>query len=217
MKFRPGAACLLALPLLAAEPASSANAADEHAHHHAVAPAAATDEHAQHMAMMAAPTVQVSRHQYEVPAASLVDNHGKAVDLRALLAGNRPVILNFIYTSCTTICPVMTASLLQLQRSMAKQSSGARPLYVSLSVDPDFDSPKVLQDYAGRFGAEWTFLTGPHDVVLDVLRNFDAWRGTKANHAAVTLMRPAGSQEWTRVEGLASANDLATIWSDIAR
>ena len=90
------------------------------------------------------------------------------------------------------------------------------PLFVSISVDPDFDSPAILKSYAARFGADWTFLTGSRNDVLGVLGGFDAWRGSKANHAAITLMRGAKATEWTRVEGLASAQQLASTWSDVA-
>jgi protein SCO1 len=174
---------------------------------------AASDEHAHHHEMMAAPSVQISKHAYQMPGTPLTDEKGVSVNLRDLMA-NRPVVVNFIYTSCTTICPVMTASLLQLQRQLA--GSRNMPLFVSISVDPDFDSPAILKSYAARFGADWTFLTGSRADVLSVLGGFDAWRGSKANHAAVTLMRGANAAEWTRVEGLASAQQLASIWSDVA-
>lgn len=188
------AATLACQAALAAEPAHQ----DEHAHHHQ---------------MLAAPSAQVSMRHYQVPSAKLRDELGRSVDLQALLAGDRPVIVNFIYTSCTTICPVMTATLLQLQRELA--GSKTSPLYVSISVDPEFDSPAVLKNYAARFGADWKFLTGERNVVLGVLQNFDAWRGNKANHAAITLMRAGNSPHWTRVEGLASARELAAAWRGI--
>ena len=184
------------LPLL---PAATGLAADEHAHHHD---------------MMAAPSVQISKHSYQLPDAPLTDETGGRTSLKELLATERPVVMNFIYTSCTTICPVMTATLVQMQRQMA--GSKQMPLFVSISVDPDFDSPAILKSYAARSGADWTFLTGSRNDVLTVLGGFDAWRGSKANHAAITLMRGAHSKEWTRIEGLASAQQLVSIWSDVA-
>jgi protein SCO1 len=205
------AACLLSVDVLLA-----AETAAEHTHHHHAAAdtgATAVDAHANHRAMMESPGVAVSQHRYELPAVALRNEQNEAVDLRQLLESDRPVIVNFIYTSCTTICPVMTASLLQLQRDLANRQP--RPLYVSISVDPDFDSPAVLKSYANRFGADWTFLTGGRELVLGVLKNFDAWRGNKTNHAAITLMRSGKSAQWTRVEGLASANELAAIWRRI--
>ncbi len=171
---------------------------------------AVTDEHAAHRGMMAAPTYRVSDAEYTVPDIVLTDERGEPVALRALLGGDRPIAINFIYTSCTTICPVMTATMLQLQRVLVQEP--ARPMFVSISIDPDYDTATMLRAYAGRFGADWTFLTGERAEVLEVLQAFSAWRGNKTNHAAITLFRSAGAEHWTRVEGLASASQLAEIW-----
>jgi len=171
------------------------------------------DEHAAHRAMMAAPSYQVTETQYVVPDVVLKDEHGRSVRLQQLLSGDRPVAVNFIFTSCTTICPVMTATMLQLQRELGDED--VKPLFVSISIDPDFDTVATLGDYARRFGADWTFLTGNQADVLEVLQSFSAWRGSKNNHAAITLFRAAdGAETWTRIEGLASAKTLAQIWKN---
>jgi protein SCO1/2 len=169
------------------------------------------DPHAAHRAMMQAPSFSVTEADYAVPDVRLLDQSGHAVALRELLAGDRSVVVNFIFTSCTTICPVMTATMLQMQRELA--GHGPMPQFVSISIDPDYDSAAILDAYARRFGADWTFLTGERSDVLGVLQAFSAWRGSKSNHAAVTLFKPAGAQQWTRVEGLASAKDLAAVWN----
>jgi protein SCO1/2 len=169
------------------------------------------DPHAAHRAMMEAPSFSVAEADYAVPDKRLLDQAGRAVELRELLAGDRPVIVNFIFTSCTTICPVMTATMLQMQREL--DGHGPAPLFVSISIDPDYDSASTLDAYAKRFGADWTFLTGDRTDVLEVLQAFSAWRGNKSNHAAITLLRPAGAGHWTRIEGLASAKELVAVWN----
>jgi protein SCO1/2 len=179
-------------------------------------PAQEIDEHAQHRAAAAAAAaaqIQISTHTYPIPDVVLRDSDGKPVALRTLLAPPTPIVMNFIYTSCTTICPVMTASLLQLQGRLSK--TAARPRYVSISIDPDFDTSKILKNYARRFGADWLFLTGSRAEVLQVLKSFESWRGSKANHAAITLMRPGQAAQWTRIEGLASAQKLETVWRQL--
>lgn len=175
-------------------------------------PAQEVDEHAQHRASVnaAAAQIAVSQHTYPVPDVVLRDADGQPVALQSLLAPPAPVVMNFIYTSCTTICPVMTASLLQLQGRLA--NAAIKPRYVSISIDPDFDSSRILKAYANRYGADWLFLTGSRADVLRVLSSFESWRGSKANHAAVTLMRPGKAVQWTRIEGLASAQKLETVW-----
>ena len=170
-----------------------------------------TDAHAAHRAMLQSPAYQIIDANYEIPDITLQDQHGHAVALRQLLSGGRSVAVNFIYTSCTTVCPVMTATMLQMQRKL--NDTAAKPLFISISIDPDFDTAAKLGAYADRFGADWTFLTGERGDVLDALRAFSAWRGNKSNHAAVTLLRPAGAKRWTRVEGLASAAELVDVWN----
>jgi len=176
---------------------------------------ATDDPHAAHRAMMAQASngsLRIDHAAYEIPDVVLHDEQGRPVKVRELLSGDRPVAVNFIFTSCTTICPVMTATFLQLQHELADQPN--KPLFVSISIDPDFDTSSTLNAYAKRFGADWTFLTGDRADVLSVLQSFAAWRGSKTNHAAITLFRGAQGGHWIRVEGLASAQQLAEVWRD---
>jgi protein SCO1/2 len=199
--------------LLMAFSMTVALAQEEH-HHGAPSASASVDEHAAHHAMLAAPTTRISRHEYSIPDVALRDQSGAVVPLQDLLAIDRPLALNFVYTTCTTICPVLTALMKQLQGDLAGEAEP--PVFVSISIDPTYDSPEVLREYADRFGANWTFLTGSSSDVVRVLQAFDAYRGSKVNHFALTLLRPSGTRNWTRVEGMTSAQDLARIWNDTA-
>lgn len=171
------------------------------------------DLHAHHRQAMHSHNVTVNRTTYAIPDVALQNEQGQRVSMREFLSGDRPLAINFIFTSCTTICPVMTATMLQLQKELGDDM--AQPLYVSISIDPDFDTAQVMKSYAARYGADWTFLTGSHDEVMQVLQSFDAYRGSKINHFALTLMRAENDNEWTRVEGLTSAKELARIWRHI--
>jgi protein SCO1/2 len=104
--------------------------------------------------------------------------------------------------------------MLQLQKHLDVET--IRPNFVSISIDPDYDTAVVMKDYAERFGANWTFLTGSPDEVLTALRAFDAYRGNKVNHFALTLMHAPDENNWTRIEGLTSAEDLARLWRETA-
>jgi len=184
-----GLAALVALPAIAAEHTA--------------------DEHAAHRAAMVAPRYQVTSGSYEVPDVQLLDALDNPVNLRALLATEQPIALNFIFTTCTTICPVMSATFVQMQRELGARAADVR--LVSISIDPEYDRPRVLRDYAERFGAgpNWTFLTGDGDDVANVLRSFGAYTGSKMNHRAVTLLRRPGSDVWVRIDGLTSGASLA--------
>lgn len=177
-----------------------------------LATAESTDPHAAHRRMMAAHDVQVNHQVYQVPDIDLVDSSGKPAKLRDLLADDKPVAVNFIFTTCTTICPVMTATMLQLEKNL--ENDEIKPNYISISIDPDYDSAQIMKEYAESYGADWTFLTGSPRDVISTLQAFDAYRGNKVNHFALTLFRAANEPEWTRVEGLTSARELARIWRD---
>jgi protein SCO1/2 len=80
---------------------------------------------------------------------------------RADLAG-KIWVSNFIFTRCPGPCPMMTERLAELQRALANGGDNDVRL-VSVTVDPEFDQPEVLANYAARFGADparWSFLTG---------------------------------------------------------
>jgi protein SCO1/2 len=87
---------------------------------------------------------------------------------------------------------------------------------VSISIDPEHDTPEALSAYAGRFGAgpQWEFLTGSLDDSIAVQRAFDADRGDKMNHAPMTLFRATPESQWVRYEGFATAADLAKEYRD---
>jgi len=155
----------------------------------------------------APPGLAVTTAPYAVPDVTLLDASGRAVSLPTLLASEEPVALNFIFTTCTTICPVMTATFAQMKRQLGDDAGRVR--LVSISIDPEQDRPEVLRRYAERFGAGWTFLTGDGRDVERVLRAFGAYGGSKMNHRPLTLLKDPRQADWVRLEGLASGDALA--------
>jgi protein SCO1/2 len=164
---------------------------------------------AAHHEMMKKTDLTISKQSYAVPAVMLSDSTGKQVALQSLLDGDQPVAVNFIFTTCTTICPIMTATFAQMRRELGAEAD--RIQLVSITIDPEHDTPAVLSEYAKRFNATptWHFLTGKPKDIEQVLRTFDAWTGTKTNHRPITLMRSKGDSKWVRLEGLASGTALA--------
>jgi len=127
-----------------------------------------------------------------------------------LLATDSPVALDFIFTSCPTICPVMTASFARMYRELGAHGDGLR--MVSISIDPEYDTPRVLRRYAASHGAGsgWSFLTGNVDDVVRVQRAFGVYAGRKMNHRPVVLLKGPGTARWVRITGLASGSELAS-------
>lgn len=170
----------------------------------AMAPDHGADHH--HHPMPAG--VQRSEASYPIPDVTLLDQSGRQVDLRQLLAADKPVLVNFVYTTCTAICPVMTATFAQVQQRLGADAE--KVMMVSFSIDPEQDTPAALAVYAQRFhaGPQWLFLTGSLEDSIAVQKAFDAYRGDKMNHVPLTFLRAARDGQWVRVDGFASADDL---------
>jgi protein SCO1/2 len=148
------------------------------------------------------------RASYLIPDVSLVDRNGATQSLGNVLDDARPVMLNFIFTTCGAICPIMSATFAKVQAALGSEGNGLH--MVSISIDPEYDTPEVLKAYAKRFGAgdRWQMLTGSLDDSIRVQRAFDVYRGNKMNHVPLTFLHAKPGQSWLRLEGFASAADL---------
>ena len=166
------------------------------------------DEHAQHRAMMNQDGYQRKQASYQTPDVMLIDQSGKKVSLIELLGGDDPLMLNFIFTTCTTICPVLSATFSQAQQEYGSELADVR--MISISIDPEHDTPDRLKEYAQRYNAldGWTFLTGDLKTVMQVQRAFDAYRGDKMSHVPLTFLRISAGESWVRLEGFPGAKDL---------
>ncbi len=124
---------------------------------------------------------------YSIPDVELIDQMGASVSLRSLLEVEHPVALNFIFTTCTTICPVMTATFAQMRHELGDAGNELR--LVSISIDPEYDRPDKLKAYSEQFraGEGWDFLTGDSADIVLVLKSFDSYAGSKMNHQPITL------------------------------
>jgi protein SCO1 len=150
-----------------------------------------------------------SLRSYAIPEVVLTDADARPVPLRELLASNDPVMLNFIFTSCTTICPVLTKVFSDVPPLLGAEAERLR--MVSISIDPENDTPAKLKAYARKFeaGERWSFLTGRVQDVIAVQRAFDTYGGDKMSHEPLTLLRSAPGKPWLRIDGFAKPDDLA--------
>ena len=156
----------------------------------------------------AAATVSRSTVTYETPAVTLVREDGKSVSLPHELDDGRPVLLNFIFTTCSSICPLTSRTLEEFQHKLG--SEAARVHLMSISIDPEQDTPARLSEYARKFhaGPEWQYYTGTVVASLAAQRAFDVYRGEKMSHTPVTLMRAAPGEPWLRIEGFVTPEEL---------
>jgi protein SCO1/2 len=153
---------------------------------------------------------QRSLGQYTLPDVVLLDTDARPVRLRDALAGNEPVMLNFIFTTCSTVCPIMVRVFAELPSRLGPAASQLR--LVSITIDPEFDTPAKLKGYAQNFAPNprWQLLTGRAQDIVTVQRAFNSWRGDKMGHEPLTLIRHAPGQPWVRLDGFATPDELAS-------
>lgn len=150
----------------------------------------------------------------QLPELSLRAADGTSAALQRVLDERQGVLLNFVFTSCTTVCPPMAQVFAATQERLGARVADVR--LVSVSIDPEHDTPRRLQAYGARFGAgpQWTFLTGTVSAVERVQRAFQVWQPDKMGHGPVTFWKPPGSMTWWRLDGLATSEQLARLVTD---
>ncbi|TVP80973.1 MAG: SCO family protein [Puniceicoccaceae bacterium] len=141
-----------------------------------------------------------------IPNFAMIDHRGEFLQIRQLQG--KPFVLNFIFTRCTvpTMCPASTERMANLQK-YARESGLEDLQFVTITFDPEFDSPGILNQYAdgyGMVGDNFHLLTGDRSVVDDLLRQFGILTmeedGT-INHTMATLLVDANGRVAFRKEG----------------
>jgi protein SCO1/2 len=114
------------------------------------------------------------------PDFSLTSQDGAAVSLADYRG--RVVVVTFIFTTCMDTCPLLTAKMAGVQNDLGDKF-GTKIAFVSITVDPEHDTPAVLKDYAETFGADlkgWAFLTGEPAAIDAVGNRYGIYAGTNA-------------------------------------
>jgi protein SCO1/2 len=152
--------------------------------------------------------VMIANRAYQVPQVRLVRDDGRSVSLTQEMNDGRPVVLNFIFTSCSSVCPLMSQIFAQFQQKLGADRDKVH--LMSISIDPEEDTPARLREYARKFhaGPEWQHYTGTVQASLAAQQAFGVYRGDKMSHAVVTLLRAAPGQAWRRIEGLVTPEQL---------
>lgn len=203
--------------------ANNASAQDAHSSHGKHHEHGAADDPADHDGHDHAPPAtsanyQVTQAAYAIPAVELTTQYGERVRLDRLLAEDRPMLVQFIFTSCTTICPVMGAVFGGAQADIAAVAPNFR--MVSISIDPEYDTPERLREFAVKQNAnpDWVMLTGSKEAIFDATRAFDAlYQGdNKMYHQPYTFIRWRKEGKWVRIRGLLSVADLVKEFSSAA-
>jgi protein SCO1/2 len=135
------------------------------------------------------------------PATILIDSAGKPFDLAS--RRGKVVLVSFVYTTCTGVCPGTTQALARIQETLQEAKVWATSVeFVSITLDPARDTPEILHRYARLFRADptaWHFLTGSQDQVESVIAAWGMWvksvpSGALDHPSRIFLLDPRGRQ-----------------------
>ena len=153
-------------------------------------------------------TAAATLFQMQIPQVNLVNQDGMPVRFDSDVIGNRLAVINTVFTTCTTVCPVAGANFGFLARKLGDRL-GRDVILVSISIDPMNDTPDRLKIWSAKFyeGGGWTLLTGKKPEVDSLLKALGLFSPERQDHTSTVLIGnyKAG---WTRANSLASPNKL---------
>lgn len=157
------------------------------------------------------------RLQAPWPDVPLVDQDGRAVHFYSDLVRGKRVAINFVFTTCTTICPPMGANFQQLQTLLGPRA-GADVRLLSVSIDPLTDTPERLKAWGAKFhaGPGWTLLTGRKEEVDRLLKAMGVFTSDPGSHAPLLLLGDDAAGRWTRAYGLAPPAKIVQLLDGLA-
>ena len=147
----------------------------------------------------------------------LIDQDGRELMFVKDVIGDNIVVMDFVYTTCTTICPVLSALFTQVQGKLGDEVVGSEVRLVSMSVDPIRDTPQRLKAYSAkhRAGEGWLWLTGPKPAVDDVLTGLGAYTSNFEDHPSMVLIGDGRTGEWKRLFGFPNPDRIVQIVNDL--
>ena len=147
-----------------------------------------------------------------VPDIELLDQNGRKIHFYSDLVKGQTVVINFIFTTCTTICPPLGATFARVQKELGDKV-GRDVRFISISVDPATDTPERLKAWGAKFhaGDGWTLLTGNKPQVDELLRALGAFSARREDHSPTVLIGNDAHGAWARTYGLANTSQLVQI------
>ena len=147
-----------------------------------------------------------------IPDATVYDQDGNKLKFYTDLVKGKTVAINFIFTTCTAICPSLTATFRRVQQQLGDRV-GHDVHLISVSVDPTTDVPERLKEYAAKFkaGPGWTFVTGDKGEIDSVLLALGTAVANKNDHTPMVLIGNESAGNWSRAYGLSPPTRLVDL------
>jgi cytochrome oxidase Cu insertion factor (SCO1/SenC/PrrC family) len=154
----------------------------------------------------------VETSKMDIPDVELLDQNGRKIHFYSDLVKGHTVAINFIFTTCTTICPPLGATFARVQKELGDRV-GQDVRLISITVDPATDTPERLKAWGAKFhaGDGWTFVTGDKPQVDELLRALGASSARREDHTPTVLIGNDTTGTWTRTYGLAQVSQLVQI------
>lgn len=151
-----------------------------------------------------------------IPDVVVLDQDGRPVRFYSDLIKGKTVAINFIFTTCTTICPPLAATFARVQREMGDQV-GRDVHFISISVDPVTDTPERLKAWGAKFkaGAGWTFVTGDKQEMDKLLKALGASVSRREDHSPTVIVGNDIKGVWTRTYGLAKTSQMVGLIQNV--
>jgi protein SCO1/2 len=155
--------------------------------------------------------VQIELHDLE-----LLTQDGRRVRFKSDVIGDRLVAITFIYTTCTTICPIFSSIFGQLQNLLGERM-GREVVMISLSLNPTTDIPARMKREAQKHGARpgWFYLTGEKQNVVQVLKGLDAYFPDFEQHPPMALVGDGRTGMWRRFNGFPRPEELLALMDEL--
>ena len=162
-------------------------------------------------------TTTVAPNTLKIPDTTVVDQNGRKLNFYTDLVKGKTVAINFVFTTCTTICPPLTATFRRVQQELGERVGRDIEL-ISVSVDPTTDVPERLKEFSAKFKAQpgWTFVTGSKPEVDGLLKALGSAVADKNDHTPMVLIGNDAAGYWTRTYGLAPASTLVKVINEAA-
>jgi protein SCO1/2 len=179
------------------------------------APAEVANPHAGHGAMHDG--TQESAAQKYFTDVELLDQDGRKLHFYSDVLKGKTVIVNAFFTTCTSVCPPMNRNMEKIQEALGDRV-GKDVFLVSISVDPEIDTPAVIKEYSKKFHAKpgWMFLTGKKENVDWALYKVGQYVEDKQDHTTVIIIGNEATGLWKKALGMAKPAELIQIVESVA-
>jgi protein SCO1 len=146
----------------------------------------------------------------------LINQDGQKVRFYSDLLKNKVVIINSFFTTCTSVCPPMNRNFEKVQEALGDRL-GKEAFLVSISVDPETDTPPRLKEYGRRFHARdgWIFLTGKKENIDWALYKLGQYVEAKHDHTTIIIIGNEPKGLWKKAFGLAKPDELMKLVEDV--